>query len=77
MNRAFFTIFRQAEGGGRRAVFTRGPIIDKIDNSNKDDAKIINNQKLQAMHQHPLSHLVTSGVRPDFPPSGVFPNYQD
>ena len=24
VNRAFFTIFRQAEGGGRRAVFTRG-----------------------------------------------------
>ena len=52
-------------------------IMDKIDNSNKDDAKINNNQKLQAMHQHPLSHLETSGVRPDFPPSGVFSNNQD
>ena len=27
VNRAFFTIFRQAEGRGRRAVFTRGPFF--------------------------------------------------
>ena len=27
VNRAFFTIFRQAEGGGRRAVFTRGQLL--------------------------------------------------
>ena len=51
-------------------------IMDKIDKSSEDDAKINNNEKLQAMHQHPLSHLETSGVRPDFPPSGIFPNYQ-
>ena len=52
-------------------------IMDKIDNSSEDDAKMNNNQKHQAMHQHPLSHLETSGVRPDFPPSGVFSNNQD